>query len=102
VVEKFLNELKMSLVPKNIQFTFSEASVKFLAKVSFDPIYGARPVARKIDEHVKSKMVDELLFGKLKNGGSVHLTVELESENNITKLEFGQKNTQPVKTKVQV
>ncbi len=98
VVEKFLNELKMSLVTKNIQFTFSEASVKFLAKVSFDPIYGARPVARKIDEYVKSKMVDELLFGKLKNGGSVHL----EIENNTTKLEFGQKNTQPSKTKVQV
>lgn len=98
VVEKFLNELKMSLVTKNIQFTFSENSVKFLAKVSFDPIYGARPVARKIDEHVKSKMVDELLFGKLKNGGSVHLDIE----NNTTKLEFGQKNTQPAKAKAQV
>jgi ATP-dependent Clp protease ATP-binding subunit ClpA len=98
VVEKFLNELKMSLVTKNIQFTFSEDSVKFLAKVSFDPIYGARPVARKIDEYVKSKMVDELLFGKLKNGGSVHL----EIENNTTKLEFGQKNTQPAKAKAQV
>ena len=76
VVEKFLNELKMSLIQKNIQFSFTDLSVKYLAKVSYDPIYGARPVARKIDEHVKSKMVDELLFGKLKTGGLVHLDIK--------------------------
>ena len=72
VVEKFMNELKMSLIQKNIQLSFSENAIKILAKISYDPIYGARPVARKIDEQVKSKMVDELLFGKLKNGGTVH------------------------------
>lgn len=87
VVEKFLNELKMTLVQKNIQLTFTEKAVKFLAKVSFDPVYGARPVARKIDEHVKSKMVDDLLFGKLKSGGTVHLDgdqcVILASEKSI-------------------
>ena len=98
VVEKFLNELKMNLIQKNIQLTFTEAAVKFLAKVSYDPIYGARPVARKIDEHVKSKMVDELLFGKLKNGG----TVKVDIQNDMTVLTFEQKNTLPVKTKVNV
>ncbi len=90
VVEKFLNELKMNLVQKNIQFTFSESAVKFLAKVSYDPTYGARPVARKIEEHVKSKMVDELLFGQLKNGGLVHLDIE----NDTTKLSITQKPDQ--------
>ena len=98
VVEKFLNELKMNLIQKNIQLTFTDATVKFLAKVSFDPIYGARPVARKIDDYVKSKMVDELLFGKLKNGGTVHV----EIENDSTVLTFDQKNNSPLKTKMKV
>ncbi len=97
VVEKFLNELKMSLIQKNIQFSFSDLSVKYLAKVSYDPIYGARPVARKIDEHVKSKMVDELLFGKLKNGGIVHLDIK----DDQTFLTFDQKPL-AVKAKVKV
>ncbi len=95
VVEKFLNELKMSLIQKNIQFSFTDAAMKYLAKVSYDPIYGARPVARKIDEHVKSKMVDELLFGKLKNGGIVHLDIK----DDQTFLTFDQKPL-AVKTKV--
>ncbi len=97
VVEKFLNELKMSLIQKNIQFTFTDVAVKYLAQVSYDPIYGARPVARKIDEHVKSKMVDELLFGKLKNGGIVHLDIK----DDQTFLTFDQKTTS-VKAKVKV
>ncbi len=97
VVEKFLNELKMSLIQKNIQFSFTESSAKYLAKVSYDPIYGARPVARKIDEHVKSKMVDELLFGKLKTGGLVHLDIK----DDQTFLTFDQKPL-AVKAKVKV
>ena len=72
-------------------------AVQFLAKVSFDPIYGARPVAEN-NEYVKSKMVDEFLFGKLKNGGSVHLDIE----SGTTKLDFGERSTATAKTKVQV
>lgn len=102
VVEKFLNELKMNLVQKNIQFSFTDKSVKFLAKVSFDPIYGARPVARKIDEHVKTKMVDELLFGKLKNGGVVHLDTEINNNTEATVLTFDKKTAVPTKSKVKV
>jgi ATP-dependent Clp protease ATP-binding subunit ClpA len=98
VVEKFMNELKMNLIQKNIQLSFTDAVVHFLAEVSYDPIYGARPVARKIDEHIKSKMVDELLFGKLKMGGSVHVDII----NKETALTFEQKNTSQTKTNTRV
>jgi ATP-dependent Clp protease ATP-binding subunit ClpA len=47
--------------------------VEFLAKTGYDPAYGARPLSRTIDKHVKSILVDELLFGKLKNGGDLHV-----------------------------
>ncbi|MBC7752599.1 MAG: AAA family ATPase [Moraxellaceae bacterium] len=73
VVIKFLNELKIQLALKKINFSYSDALVEFLAKTGYDPAYGARPLARTIDKHVKSILVDELLFGKLKNGGDLHV-----------------------------
>ena len=73
VVVKFLNELKLQLALKKINFSYSEALIEFIAKTGYDPAYGARPLARTIDKHVKSILVDELLFGKLKNGGDLHV-----------------------------
>ncbi len=71
VVVKFLNELKIQLAAKKINFAYSDALVEHLAQIGFDPVYGARPLARTIDKSVKSVLVDELLFGKLKNGGDL-------------------------------
>ncbi len=73
IVEKNLNELKKSLAQKSINLNYTEAVLDHLATASFDPIYGARPVARKIDQLIKASMVDEILFGKLKNGGEVQI-----------------------------
>lgn len=85
VVIKFLNELKIQLALKKINFSYSDALVEFLAKTGYDPAYGARPLARTIDKHVKSILVDELLFGKLKNGGDLHVDyVNNKVETQIT------------------
>ncbi len=73
IVTKSLNELGETLKEKNITFNFDDDVVSFLADAAYDPIYGARPVARKINELVKAKIVNDLLFGDLKNGGSLDL-----------------------------
>jgi ATP-dependent Clp protease ATP-binding subunit ClpA len=75
VVEKFISELKMSLAQKNVDLSYTDEVVKHLAEKGFDPVYGARPISRKIDQMIKTQLVDELLFGQLKNGGKVHLTL---------------------------
>ncbi|AGH95856.1 ATP-dependent Clp protease ATP-binding subunit ClpA [Pseudobdellovibrio exovorus] len=71
VVEKFLSDLRLTLAHKKVDLQFTDDVVQHLADKGFDPIYGARPVARKIDQLIKNQLVDELLFGKLKNGGKV-------------------------------
>lgn len=76
VVEKFLAELRMNLAQKNVDFQYDETLVKHLAIKGYDPIYGARPISRQIDQLVKAQLVDELLFGRLKNGGHVLTTIE--------------------------
>lgn len=78
VVEKFLKELQVSLLQKNVTLHYDEKVVKHIATVGFDPVYGARPIARQIDQLIKAQLVDELLFGQLKNGGSVSITCENE------------------------
>jgi ATP-dependent Clp protease ATP-binding subunit ClpA len=75
VVEKFLADLRLTLAHKKVDLTYTDDVVKYLADKGFDPIYGARPIARKIDQLIKSQLVDELLFGKLKDGGKVNLSL---------------------------
>ncbi|MEQ1723929.1 MAG: AAA family ATPase, partial [Pseudobdellovibrio sp.] len=78
VVEKFLADLRLTLAHKKVDLTYTDDVVKYLADKGFDPVYGARPIARKIDQLIKSQLVDELLFGKLKDGGKV--VVSLDSD----------------------
>ncbi len=81
VVEKFLSELKMNLAQKHVDLIYDDGILKYLAEKGFDPVYGARPIARKIDQLIKSQLVDELLFGKLKSGGKVTLTMQSDKIN---------------------
>ena len=74
IVDKFLTELKHTLAAKKVDFIYDDKAVTFIAENGYDPVYGARPLHRKIDELVKARIVDELLFGKLKNGGKIHVT----------------------------
>ena len=96
IVEKNLTELKKSLAQKSINMIYSDAVIDHLAIVSFDPIYGARPVARKIDQLIKANLVDEILFGKLKNGGEVHVDYVNSTGHSGLDFKFVE-NTQPPK-----
>lgn len=73
VVDKFLHELSVQLMQKNIALDVSEKVRKFILNKGYDKAYGARPMARTIDELIKKPLVDEILFGQLsKNGGQVY------------------------------
>jgi ATP-dependent Clp protease ATP-binding subunit ClpA len=92
VVDKFLMQLEEQLNEKKVEAIFAENLRKFLAQKGFDPLMGARPMARLIQDMVRKALADELLFGKLANGGKV--IVDLD-ENNQIKLEFSEKDPKP-------
>ena len=73
VADKMLGELEIQLADRNVRITYTPAARDWVAKRGYDKLYGARPMARVIDENIKGRLVDELLFGKLENGGSVHV-----------------------------
>jgi ATP-dependent Clp protease ATP-binding subunit ClpA len=79
VVNKFINKLKLQLREKNISLKVEEAVLGWLVKHGYNQAMGARPVARLIDEQIKKPLSDELLFGKLSQGGG-HITIKLEDE----------------------
>ncbi len=81
VVDKFLMQLEEQLHEKKVDIIFDEALRTFLAKKGFDPMMGARPMARLIQDMIRRALADELLFGRLVGGGKV--TVELDAENKI-------------------
>jgi ATP-dependent Clp protease ATP-binding subunit ClpA len=71
VVEKFVMQLEAQLADRNVTIELSSGAKEWLAERGFDPLYGARPLARVIQEYVKKPLAEELLFGKLAKGGSV-------------------------------
>ncbi len=76
VATKFVDELKMTLAEKKVDFQVSQEVLKWLMKKGYDKVYGARPLARTVDEHLKKPLVDELLFGRLVDGGRVSVEVD--------------------------
>ena len=76
VAEKMLGELELQLADREVRITYSPEARLWVAKRGYDKLYGARPMARLIDEEIKGKLVDELLFGQLENGGVVHVEVK--------------------------
>lgn len=85
VVDKFLIQLEEQLHEKKVEVIFTEVLKTYLAKAGFDPLMGARPMARLIQDTIRSVLADELLFGQLVNGGKVTITVD---ENDKVLLEF--------------
>ena len=92
VVDKFLIQLEEQLHEKKVEATFSESLRKFLAKKGFDPLMGARPMSRLIQDMIRKALADELLFGRLINGGRV--SVEMDESEQI-KLEFAEGDAPP-------
>ncbi|MGV7210659.1 ATP-dependent Clp protease ATP-binding subunit ClpA [Oxalobacteraceae bacterium A2-2] len=92
VVDKFLMQLEEQLHEKKVEAIFSEKLRKFLAKKGFDPLMGARPMSRLIQDMIRKALADELLFGRLVAGGKV--TVDLDEKDQI-KLEFPESDPAP-------
>jgi len=85
VVDKFLMQLEEQLHEKKVEVIFTDVLKDYLAKTGFDPLMGARPMARLIQDTIRSALADELLFGKLSNGGKVIVTVDKDEK---VQLEF--------------
>ncbi|MBK9394290.1 MAG: ATP-dependent Clp protease ATP-binding subunit ClpA [Uliginosibacterium sp.] len=76
VVDKFLLQLEGQLQEKKVEATFSDALKAWLASKGFDPLMGARPMARLIQDTIRSALADELLFGRLAQGGRVCIDLD--------------------------
>ena len=79
VVDKFIMQLEAQLTDKDVEIELDEAARNWLAARGYDATYGARPLARLVQEHIKKPLADELLFGKLIQGGSVKVGVLKDS-----------------------
>ncbi|MFN7219322.1 MAG: ATP-dependent Clp protease ATP-binding subunit ClpA [Burkholderiales bacterium] len=82
VVDKFLMQLEAQLSEKKVEATFTEALKKYLAKNGFDPLMGARPMSRLIQDTIRRALADELLFGRLANGGKV--TIDVGADDKVS------------------
>ncbi|MCO5066043.1 MAG: ATP-dependent Clp protease ATP-binding subunit ClpA [Rhizobiaceae bacterium] len=76
VVQKFVMQLEAQLSERGVTFDLSQEAIEWLADKGYDERMGARPLARVIQEHIKKPLAEEVLFGKLKKGGTVRVTVE--------------------------
>jgi len=81
VVDKFLLQLEQQLGEKKVEVTFTDKLRKHLAKKGFDPLMGARPMQRLIQDMIRKALADELLFGRLTEGG--RLTVDLDDKDEV-------------------
>ena len=82
MVDKFLLELENQLHERKVDASFTPKLKAFLAKRGFDPQMGARPMARLIQDTIRKALADELLFGRLVNGGKV--TIDLDDADKVT------------------
>jgi ATP-dependent Clp protease ATP-binding subunit ClpA len=81
VVDKFLLQLESQLAEKKVEVTFTDTLRKHLAKKGFDPLMGARPMQRLIQDTIRRALADELLFGRLVDGG--RLVVDLDDQGEV-------------------
>jgi ATP-dependent Clp protease ATP-binding subunit ClpA len=80
IVNKFISELNMQLIEKRVFIKLADSALEWLAKNGFDNKYGARPMQRLIQEKIKKPLAEEILFGKLSEGGSVMVTLSDDSD----------------------
>ena len=80
VVDKFLLQLEQQLGEKKVEVTFTDDLRKYLAKKGFDPLMGARPMQRLIQDTIRKALADELLFGRLTDGGRLKVDIDTTDE----------------------
>ena len=79
VVDKFIMQLEAQLTDKDVEIELDEAARNWLVARGYDATFGARPLSRLVQEHIKKPLADELLFGKLMQGGTVKVSVEKDA-----------------------
>jgi ATP-dependent Clp protease ATP-binding subunit ClpA len=80
VVDKFVLQLEEQLADRNVTIELDAAARDWLAVKGYDPLFGARPLGRVIQEHIKKPLAEELLFGALAKGGIVRVSVDKEAD----------------------
>jgi len=80
VVEKFVLELEAQLIDRDITFDLTSDAARWLGEKGYDDAFGARPLARVIQDNIKKPLADEILFGKLKHGGTVRILLDREKD----------------------
>ena len=80
VVDKFLLQLESQLAEKKVEVTFSDELRKHLGKKGFDPLMGARPMQRLIQDTIRRALADELLFGRLVDGGRLRVDIDADGK----------------------
>jgi ATP-dependent Clp protease ATP-binding subunit ClpA len=98
VVEKFVFQLEAQLADRGVTIELTDEAAKWLAEKGYDEKFGARPLARTIQEHIKKPLADELLFGKLEHGGTVKVLV-VDKEGGEKGLDFEIVPAPPKKSK---
>ena len=76
VVRKFIGQLQTQLADRNVTISLSDEAADWLAENGFDELYGARPLGRVIQEHIKQPLADDILFGRLTRGGHVDVVLK--------------------------
>jgi len=95
VVDKFILQLELQLADRNVHIELDDEARQWLTDRGYDKLYGARPMARLVQEKIKQPLAEELLFGKLVNGGEVKVRIK---ENQPT-FEVTPAPPKPVKAK---
>jgi ATP-dependent Clp protease ATP-binding subunit ClpA len=93
VVQKFVLQLEAQLADRNVTVELSDDAADWLAKNGYDELYGARPLARVIQEHIKKPLADEILFGRLVRGG--HVKVDLKDTKIVFEIDSLSGETRP-------
>ena len=76
VVDKFILQLELQLADRNVHIDLDDEARQWLTSRGYDKLYGARPMARLVQEKIKQPLAEELLFGKLVNGGEVKVRIK--------------------------
>jgi ATP-dependent Clp protease ATP-binding subunit ClpA len=80
VVDKFIMQLEVQLEDRNVTFELSDTARTWLCRKGYDEAFGARPLSRIIQEHIKKPLADEILFGMLAKGGIVQVDVKKDDD----------------------
>jgi ATP-dependent Clp protease ATP-binding subunit ClpA len=99
VVDKFLLQLETQLAEKKVEVTFTDDLRKYLGRKGFDPLMGARPMQRLIQDMIRRALADELLFGRLTDGGRLVVDIALSKDEKGVETGEVQLDIQPLPKK---